>query len=183
MDNKTNFNIACIGSRDIDEELAKQLENLGFLIANEGHTIVSGNAIGADFAYASGANKHNPALVKLYLPWNTYNWEQLVGGNQVILEHDPNWSLIAAKHHEKYDELTQGAKKMMDRNVGIVLDSVLVIGALNHKKPGMGGTGHAMRVAEANNRPFIDVSKLGVLFSVEQLIPWIQHYLDKARDK
>ncbi len=178
------MNIACVGSRDIDEALFDQLNTLGKFLAVMDYTVVSGNAVGSDYAFASGANSHNPNKVKLYLPWRTYNSEHLVPGNIVVPEPDIEWEAIARENHEKYDELTQGAKKMMQRNVGIVKDSVLVLGALNNKKsPGMGGTGHAMRVAFALEIPFIDVSGLGTKFSIQEIAPFISQYVNKSKEK
>src|SRR4051812_26972395 len=99
--------IACIGSRQITPEVWQKLSKIGAFIANQGWTINSGNAIGADYAFAAGVNGVDPQLVNLYMPWPSYNASHLVFGNSVHLEHDEAWTVMAKRHHPIYDKLTQ----------------------------------------------------------------------------
>ena len=172
--------IACIGSREISEKVQKNLYVLGRFIARKGWIVLSGNALGSDEWYAKGANSIDPSLVKLFLPWATYNKELLVPGNMVELGNKPEWVPIAKAHHPKYDSLTQGAKKMMDRNAAIVLDSDVVLAVLNHNKQGGGGTGHGWRVADTLKKPRLDLSGLEKDMKVEDIADWLKKISEKV---
>lgn len=149
--------IACIGSRDISDETEKLLIEIGKFIAFKDWTIVSGNALGSDASYAKGANLVDPTKVWLHLPWPSYNSGLIVRGN-VIRPHNPQDSILAEKHHPAYPNLSQGVKKLMDRNAGILLDSDAVLAVLNPKKMGGGGTGHGWRIAGALGIPRLDLN-------------------------
>lgn len=151
--------VACIGSRDISHKLRSNLIEIGEYIASCGWTVVSGNAIGSDAAYAEGANKIDESKVELYLPWQTYNTSFIKPGN-ILKLFDSAWKEVAIKHHPIYASLSQGAQKMMDRNAGIIINSDVVLAVLNHSKTGGGGTGHGWRIAESLSKPRLDVSKI-----------------------
>lgn len=171
-----NFKVACIGSRQITPELATLLKKVGEFIVDEGGLIASGNAIGSDAAFAAGGNLSNPNRVELYLPWATYNHELLEEGNRVVLDEAPSWEPIARKHHPIYDELPQGAKKMMCRNVGIVKSSNVTLAVLNHERVGWGGTWHGWNVSADLGRPRMDVSSLGKEMELQEIKDWLVHY-------
>lgn len=169
--------IACIGSRDISPETKENLVKIGKFIAFKGWTVVTGNALGSDAAFAEGANQVDPTKVWLHLPWWSYN-KELIHPKNVIRPSDPSWSELARKHHPVYDSLTQGAKKMMDRNAGIILDSSVVIAVLNHKKSGFGGTGHGWRVAGELNLPRLDLSKIN---NIEEVFEFLENEIHNRK--
>lgn len=179
-DKKVNFNISCIGSREISDRTFEILFQIGAEIAKRGWRVVSGNALGSDFAYASGANSIDGNLVTLYQPWPSYNSEQLAWGNMVILNEESHWSELAKKHHPRYDNLTQGAKKMMNRNVGIILGGDATLAVLNPNKIGGGGTGHGWRVSAALDRPRADLTLIenGVP-TVDEVIKFLEYNYKK----
>lgn len=150
--------VACIGSREISKETAIIMTAAGALIAKRGDFVASGNALGSDAAYAHGANTINPRQVILYLPWSSYNEEQIVEGNRVTTKILPAWEVIARAYHPVFNDLPQGAQKMMIRNAGIVMRADKVIAYLNHGKKGGGGTGHGWRIAEALGLPRLDLA-------------------------
>lgn len=141
--------VACVGRRDPMLAATDILRRLGRLIAAHGGVVVSGNAVGSDQAYAVGANAVDPALVELWLPWATYERSAARPGNVVRVVSDPRCFRIAAEHHPAWDRLSQGARRLFARNVCIIERADLVIAFPNHSKIGGGGTGHAMRMAEA----------------------------------
>jgi len=163
--------VACIGSREIPTETALLMQQIGEMLAQKGHSVASGNAMGSDEAYARGANQVDPKRVLLYLPWASYNKELIVQGNEIHLEEAKEWEPLAEKHHPAWMWLSQGARRMMIRNVGIVMQSDRVIAYLNHNKTGGGGTGHGWRVAGALKIPRIDLSvKQYTLEEIKQFI-------------
>ncbi len=157
---KKIFRVACIGSREISDKTFDILKEIGKQIAIRGWEIASGNALGSDFAYASGANEIDPGLVHLFLPWPSYNSNQLVPGNKCHLDSKPEWKVIAKYYHPKYGSLTQGVQKMMDRNIGIIINSNITCAVLNPNKIGGGGTGHGWRASQGRKIPTIDLTKV-----------------------
>ena len=64
--------IACIGTREISEEMRRKLSLFGKMIVMRGYELHTGNALGSDAAFAEGGNKL-PGQVHLHLPWSSYN--------------------------------------------------------------------------------------------------------------
>lgn len=150
--------IACIGSREVNGDQLRAMKDIGQYIAEQGWTVASGNCEKSDQAYAEGANRVNPGLVQLYLPWATYERQAIVTGNQIYLNHSGLDETLAEKHHPNWGNLSYGVKKLMTRNVAIVRDSKAVIAYLNHGKKGGGGTGHGWRVAQDLGIKCLDLS-------------------------
>lgn len=166
------MNIACVGSRDITDEMRKNLIEIGKFIAFKGWNVVSGNALGADSAYAEGANQVDESKVWLHLPWRTYNKELIKPGN-IIRPFKSEWCELARRHHPIYDTLTFGAKKMMDRNAGIMIDSDVALAVLNHSRVGWGGTWHGWNVAGELGKPRFDLTKMK---SLEEVFEFLEDY-------
>jgi len=166
--------VACIGSRETPEDILAGMEWIGKIIVQQNWWLASGNALGADAAYARGGNSINPKKVMLYLPWSTYNDELIVPGNVLVTKVEEEWIDIAARHHPRYPLLSKGAQSMMIRNAGIVRNADLVIAYLNNRKQGGGGTGHGWRIAETYDIPRFDLSKKkdqkGVLDHIVELV-------------
>ena len=167
------MNVACVGSRDITNEMRENLIKIGKFIAFKGWNVVSGNAIGADSAYAEGANEVDESKVWLHLPWKSYNKGFIRPGN-IIRPFDPEWCELARRHHPIYDTLTQGAKKMMDRNAGIMIESDCVLAVLNHSRIGWGGTWHGWNVAGELGRPRLDLAKVANIEEVFTFLEWVE---------
>jgi len=152
--------IACIGSRDISAWSGAIMEKIGEVIVLAGGYVTTGNAIGSDAAFARGGNRVNPSHVILYLPWKTYNEELIVEKNLVTWQDNPEWEFMARAHHPVYDQLSKGAKQMMNRNAGILSRANACIAFLNHSKQGFGGTGHGWRISGTMGIPRFDLSTL-----------------------
>lgn len=145
------MNIGCIGSRTLSETQLSICHKLGRFIAEIGGKVHSGNAPGADQAFAAGANSVDPELVHLHLPWPNFNQEAIVQGNIIHLPHpQSHYEVTAAQYHPRWQYLRQGAKKLHTRNVSIIVHPTpkdLVL-AWPSDKPGGGGTGQGIRIAE-----------------------------------
>lgn len=149
---------AGIGSRDLTPEQLETCERLGFWFARCGWTLHTGNAPGADQAFAQGANQVNPALVHLHLPWPGFERQAVVNGNVVRSLEDLEparlawYTALAKKHHGAWHKLTQGGEKLMIRNGLIMLPCgchpVDLCLALPSAKRWGGGTGQGMRLGE-----------------------------------
>jgi hypothetical protein len=150
--------VACIGSRKVTAEESELCFEIGKFIVNQGWFISTGNADGADSLYAKGGNSVNPSSVLIYLPWASYNQDFIVKGNRVTHKILPKWTYIAEQNHNAWPYLTDGVRKLMSRNAGIILRANVVIALLNHKKTGYGGTGHGWRISESLGIPHLDIS-------------------------
>ena len=162
--------VACIGSRDITPEEETLMEDIGAYLARNGHTVKTGNAKGADQAYARGANRVSPAAVVLCLPWANYEEQAVKLGN--IIHHESQATAeeraYAELAHPAWLRLTQGARKLMVRNAMIIFGSTLVIARTNPAKKGGGGTGHGVRIAEMLGIKVRDLSDYQQRREIEQ---------------
>ena len=166
--------IAGIGSRDLSHEWLSDCHKLGEWIVKCGHQVISGNATGADFAFASGGNAVDPSKVHLMLPWGSFNQGQIAPMNVITSEADLDQTErgfylgLARKYHPRFDYLSQGAAKLHLRN-----GMILFPPAGNHPRPldlvlawpsmkvGGGGTGQGMRIARGEGIECIDLSRYG----------------------
>lgn len=129
---------------------ATQLKNMGFMLR-------SGHAIGADQAFERGADGY----ARIYLPWQKYNEDVPVKGNALV----PDMAAYvreAAIHHPYWDNLSQGTKKLMLRNLAVILGSNLnepaeFVICWTPKGEAVGGTAHGIRIAEAHNIPVFNL--------------------------
>jgi hypothetical protein len=161
--------IACIGSRETPADILRWMTLAGAKLVTAGHTIVSGNAPGADQAWAKGGNIINPTKVELCLPWDNFEEHAIADGNVVRplrivnAEGYPAAEMeLAAQLHPRFGDLTNGAQYLLARNVMIVRDAKYVVGYLSHGKKGGGGTGFAFKIARHFGIKAYDVSKPGI---------------------
>ena len=152
--------IACIGKRDITPDDEKLLMRIGGYLALQGHTVSSGNAEGSDRFFALGANMVDPALVELHLPVPGHNPKHVWLLNKIIVDGDNSeYREVALKLHPAWNNLNDFIKKLHTRNVGIIKGCSLVICLPNWSKPGGGGTGMGIRIAEELLIPILDLTK------------------------
>jgi len=142
------------------------MEEIGAEIVRRGHILVSGNADGADQAWARGGNSVDPSKVRLYLPWNGYNWEAIHEENDVIIGPDvataADWA-DAERFHPNWIRLSRSVKNLMVRNIQIVRGSALNLCYLNHARMGGGGTGHGVRFCRDRGVRVVDLSQKGAI--------------------
>ncbi len=158
--------IACVGSRETPADVLAWMERFGAEIVHRGGHILTGNAPGADQAWARGGNSVDPTKVHLRLPWVDFERQAIHPDNDVtVLEHlgIDAWrhcAALASAQHKRWLQLSQGAQKLVARNVLIIEPATLAIGYLNAGKVGGGGTGGAMRIAGLVGVPFVRVNTL-----------------------
>lgn len=159
--------VACIGTREPSEAMKPILQAIGAWLVKEGWTINTGNALGSDQLFAMGGNSVNPTQVHLFLPWASYESNAVVVGNKISLVTAATDQMVATAraHHPVFDKLSQGAQKLMIRNVQII-DGVRFVMALPSAKIGGGGTGQGMRVAATMGIKVFDLNDPVVLKNV-----------------
>lgn len=156
----TELDFACIGSRGTPASHLEVMRQIGGLIARDGNRVVSGNCKGADQAYQLGANEVDPKLVRIYLPWHSYERDAIQQGNEVSVTDTNEAIKLAESHHPAYQYLKPAVKKLMNRNGSIVLGSKYMFAYLNHSVKGSGGTGHGWSIADSLGIPRLDLSEV-----------------------
>ncbi len=147
-----NERIACVGSRDTPHVVLKWMEATGATLVRAGYTIASGNAPGADQAWARGGNSMDPTRVELCLPWESFESSAVHGRNVVrvydLAPYRQRYIDNVLATHPMAGRLSDAALRLHARNAMIVEGAHLVLGSLNPEKPGGGGTRGAFRIAQ-----------------------------------
>lgn len=161
--------IACIGTRTTPVAHLPWLEETGMRIVGAGHTLVSGNAPGADQAWARGGNKVDPTKVELWLPWASFEQATIHPQNVVrcVVASEESQGAedafqLCAQFHPRWSQLKSPARQLLARNVLLVRDCKCVVGYLEpfisfHQRAG--GTSFAFKVARHFNIPVHNVAK------------------------
>jgi hypothetical protein len=161
--------VACIGSRGLKVSEVLACESIGRAIAERGWELHTGNAKGADQAFARGGNEVNSKSVHLHLPWFKYERDAIVSGNVVrTVEDVPAEELewyteFARGNHPAWSHLSQGVRKLMIRNGMIIAprlgQPVTCTVAWPSDKMGGGGTGQGMRMSVEVKATLIDLTQ------------------------
>lgn len=162
---------AGIGSRKTPDNIMPLMQHIAARLEANGYRLNSGGAEGADQAFAKGCTNK-----VVYIPWLGFNdsIDGVVACGYEALE-------LASKYHPAWGKLSQGAKKLMARNMHQILgddlktqvDFVLCWtpdGAETKTGCGTGGTGQAIRLAIANNIPVFNLLNTDALTRLQQLI-------------
>lgn len=176
--------VALEGSREITHEVSEKMENIAkILVTTLPNLIVrSGNADGADVAWAKGVNSVAPERLELFVPQKKVPKKNIVPGNRVITISDINpdfWEYARNLSCDNYlspngkrsgkaawDRVKTYMQDYLIRDVfkvtGVPLGkekSIQVHIALlyiNEKKKSGGGTGHTMRICKSLGVPVVE---------------------------
>jgi len=158
---------AGIGSRETPQEILNYFTVLGRYFAQLEFVLRSGGAQGADKAFENGSDLIE-GCKEIYLPWKGFE-----GSKSPYYQDRPEAREIAATYHPAWERLSEGAKKLQTRNVHQILGweldtpSNFVI-CWTKKGKGTGGTGQAIRIANAYNIPVFDFGKYKELDTAKQ---------------
>jgi len=159
---------AGIGARKTPQSVLKDMFTIGAGFAKEGFLLRSGGADGADKAFEKGSNSAN-GLSEIYLPWKEFNNHQ-----SHLYQILPEAVEISKKHHPDWDALSQGAKKLMIRNVYQVLGDDLhqISDFVLCWTPGgkkVGGTSQAIRIADTYGVPVINMFDRTLIETIKEV--------------
>lgn len=145
---------AGIGSRQTPRDIQNKMGLIAQRLSNLSYCLLSGGADGADIAFEKCAT-----YKQIFLPWDGFNNKHVDGKTYVIPEE--NLELVK-KYHPKFSNLSSAGKKLMSRNSYQVLGPDLktpVEFVLCWTKDGKasGGTGQAIRVANAHQIPVFNL--------------------------
>lgn len=158
---------AGIGSRRTPPDIQTLMSTLASTLAQQGWTLRSGHADGADLAFERGAAGN----AEIYLPWPTFNQPPPVQGTATT--RPAAWTYQqAAAHHAGWGPLRDPIRALMARNVHQILGatglcpSAFVVcwtpdgattGAATTRQTG--GTGHAIRAADHHGIPILNLAR------------------------
>lgn len=151
---------AGIGSRKVKSpKISNTIVEVAKRLGVSGWTLCSGAADGSDTLFEDGAAFARSSR-EIYIPWDGFSGRH--EPNAIIANTDLEVQEIARRYHPVWDKLTPAAKKLMCRNVNIILgqdlnNPVKFVVAYTDKGVVEGGTGHAIRVAEAYKIPVINI--------------------------
>src|SRR6478735_2471575 len=174
---------AGIGSRDIPNTVKHDMNHLAWKLKVLGYTLRSGNATGADQAFATGAKEK----AQIWLPWEKFEegFQQLYPDAEYILPTKLDveaWDSVE-KFHPAYDQMKKGDvtkfitfMNFMTRNYRQVRglnepDSEFVI-CWTHDGTDVGGTGQAIRIARHFHIPVYNLFNMTpdeIILSIDKL--------------
>lgn len=145
-----------IGSRETPKDALCLMFNIAKFMAKAGWILRSGAADGADYAFEIGCVRVG-GKSEIYVPWKGFN-----SSNSSLLP-SPQAFDLAAKYHPAWLRCSEAAKKLHARNSHQVMGKDLNtptdrIICWTKNAEGGGGTGQAIRIAQANGIPVHDLA-------------------------
>lgn len=149
-----------VGSRRTPDDVLALMERFATRLSEEGWTLRSGCAPGADTAFELASGWRH----ELYLPWPNFEGR----GNYLVRLTEPSKQAmeVAALFHPYWSGLSPEARKLHARNVhqvlGPDLGHIVVSRFVLCWTPGGqggGGTGQALRIARAYDVPVFDLGR------------------------
>lgn len=162
-----------IGARKTPEPILKNMESAARYLAGEGFILRSGAADGADKAFEAGCDSVQ-GKKEIYLPWENFNGHKSNFWKPGPIAHD-----VAAKYHPAWDTLSDGAKKMMARNVNQMFGNHLSVNTQlvvcwTEKGEITGGTGQALRIAQDFKITVLNFGSLSLEEMEEKLVKFVK---------
>ena len=167
---------AGIGSRKTPHEILELMEQLAYWLADEDQLVLrSGHAPGADQAFERGAEQAEGDM-QIFLPWTSFECDTPVPATaKVFTEPLPPAYHEAAKHHPVWPKLSRPVRALHARNAHQILGpgldqpaTFVICWTLRGGRSG--GTGQALRIAEAHDIPIYD---LGISEVEETCRSWV----------
>ncbi len=163
---------AGIGARATPPAVLADMRVMAEWLARTGWHLASGGAAGADSAFASGAPAGRRTL---FLPWPGYNGCRGPDCRVLTPSQLSACLEIAAGLHPAWDRCSSGARKMHARNAAILLSASLdhpVDAVIAWTAGGRveGGTGMAIRIAEASGIPVLNLGSMTPRAVCERLV-------------
>lgn len=170
---------AGIGSQKTPFDVCEQMTEYAARLESIGFTLRSGAANGADTAFEAGVM--SPDNKEIFLPWKGFNASDSRYWEFPDPETKKKAQEIAAKFHPWWNSLSNGVKALHTRNVAQVLGHSLkspskFVICWTHNGARGGGTGQALRIAEALNIPIFDLGLPGRWYVEQSIEEMIEEY-------
>lgn len=167
---------AGIGSRSTPPQILNLMTNLASKLEGLGYILRSGGAAGADTAFERGVN--NPAKRQIYLPGPSFNSKTAGQLGFIDSTKLPHWQQAIAtvnQFHPAPEKLSEYARNLMARNAMQVLGQNMnqpakMIVAWTPGGQITGGTGQALRIAQAYQIPIRNLGNFETLQNVQKFL-------------
>lgn len=153
-----------IGSRKTPPEVLSTMEGIGRILGEIGWTLRSGHADGADLAFETGAAQAKGKM-EIFLPWEGFNGGSIKYPSYLIPSGLINERAmeLAMEYHPNWFQCSWPARKLHARNCYQVLGADLqnptqLVICWTEGGRREGGTGQALRIAEAQSIPIFDLA-------------------------
>lgn len=155
------FAYAGIGSRETPQHVLALMEQIGYAMAQRGHTLRSGAAPGADTAFEIGCAAGGGPK-EIFIPWPGFQGRTGRASN-VIAGVSPAAEHLASQFHPNWGACSPGARALHARNcyqvLGLNLDAPAArVICWTPRAQGGGGTGQAIRIARYFSIPVHDLA-------------------------
>ena len=152
---------AGIGARATPAAVLANMTVMAGWLARTGWHLSSGGADGADAVFAAGA----PAGQRtVWLPWRAYNEHRGPDCRVLSVAEQSACMEIAAPLHPAWERCSPAVRKLHARNaavLGLTLDRpVDAVVAWSERGEAVGGTGMAIRIAEARGIPVFNLGSM-----------------------
>jgi hypothetical protein len=168
------MNYAGIGSRQTPPQILNLMTHLASKLESMGYVLRSGGAQGADSAFERGVKSSK----EIYLPSKSFN--SRIAGQPGIIDASalPNWQQAIAtvnQFHPAPGKLSEFARSLMARNAMQVLGKSMnepakMVVAWTPGGQIVGGTGQALRMAQAYQIPVRNLGNPETLQKVQQFL-------------
>lgn len=150
---------AGIGPRQTPQHILEMMVSVAIQLDEQGWMVRSGHARGADQAWAIA---HRPQLREIWLPWNRFNNASEDGRMMHVCPSTPAIEAVAKLAHPGWANLTDGSRRLMMRNVAIILgpqldEPVKFVAYWSPSRKAEGGTGNAVRLASMYGIPSFNI--------------------------
>lgn len=154
------------------------MEILAFRLAEQGHTLRSGGAPGADQAFEKGCDAAGGKKA-IFIPWNGFQNRNARIEVGVLAGVEARALELAAELHPNWAACSDAARKLHARNcyqiLGSGLDSpVSDVVCWTPNGSGKGGTGQALRLARKLGIPIWDLGNQDVLLMFQRMLGLLQ---------
>lgn len=168
-----------VGSRDTPKDVQELMRKFAAKQAQNGWTLRSGGANGADSAFEKGSDQGN-GHKEIYLPWrgfNSHNSQLYKPSHACLSLSETLWDMRYTKSQVAcpWDRLKKTTQLLMGRNCYQVLGRNLSVRSRflicwTVGGSGTGGTGHAIFIAKKNGVPVYDLAIPRARSKVEEYV-------------
>ena len=179
---------AGIGSRETPEPCLGVMRQVASYLEREGWILRSGGARGADIAFEEGIQ--STPNKEIYLPWAGYNnsGSSLNPKNHPFTQSEQDFT---AHFHPAWNKCSPSAKLLHCRNTRIMLGCEAVHGPVVKASlfvlcwtaygAAAGGTGQALRIAQAHGIPIFNLGKAMDKQGIEDILLEMDEYQIKLK--
>lgn len=152
---------AGIGSRSTPKHIQHQMASIAQQLSPN-WVLRSGHAEGADMAFEAGALAGKGAM-EIFIPWFGFNGAPQNDPRYIRRTATQELADYSAQFHPAWDRCSDAAKLLHMRNACQILGAegdnpVDLVICWTEGGLGKGGTGQALRIAEANSIPVFDLA-------------------------